>query len=230
MRASLGIQTRGGSMVVSLSINTANGWKSVPLYNTVTMDERFDEELDGGACETYLETEEGFPEFSEAILTATDGEKTITVPFFLFDDVEKRARGYHRHSLELVEPTRWLMGLLIDGLKVTQPIDGSKKKTLLEVINRVFRCFNAHRYEDVLSPYTGEIRSPIFELDEETEKLLSGVDSPEFEWQGETLLFEVLQDIADVVDSIPRLTVNLGNQFVKIKFDQVNVSTGEYEI
>ena len=218
-------------MKVELKVNNGQGYESVKLYNSFTFDERLDEELDGGFAQTLLSTDEEMREFTEAMVTLDDGETQKVVPFFLFDDVEKRANGYYRHALELLEPTRWLMGITIDGLKVTQPIDESKtKKTLLDVTNRVLRCFNTFRWSEI--HISSGLGMPLFRLDSETEKLLNGVISPEFEWQAQTLLFEVLQDIADVVDAIPRLTAESENatEFIRIHFDKINDITGEYEL
>ena len=218
-------------MKVELKVNIGQGYESVKLYNSFTFDERLDEELDGGFAETLLSTDEEMREFTEAMVTLDDGETQKVVPFFLFDDVEKRANGYYRHALELLEPTRWLMGITIDGLKVTQPIDESKtKKTLLDVTNRVLRCFNTFRWSEI--HISSGLGMPLFRLDSETETLLNGVISHEFEWQAQTLLFEVLQDIADVVDAIPRLTAESENatEFIFIHFDKINDIAGEYEL
>lgn len=220
-------------MKVELKASNGTEYESVKLYNSFTFDERLDEELDGGFAETLLSTDEEMREFTEAIVTLDDGETQKVVPFFLFDDVEKRANGYYRHALELLEPTRWLMGITIDGLKVTQPIDESKtKKTLLDVTNRVLRCFNTFRYSEIHSGVgSNKPKFPLFYIDSETQALLNGVISPEFEWQAQTLLFEVLQDIADVVDAIPRLTTESENamDFICIHFDKINDIAGEYE-
>ena len=218
-------------MKVELKASNGTEYESVKLYNSFTFDERLDEELDGGFAETLLSTDEEMREFTEAMVTLDDGETQKVVPFFLFDDVEKRANGYYRHALELLEPTRWLMGITIDGLKVTQPIDESKtKKTLLDVTNRVLRCFNTFRWSEI--HISSGLGMPLFRLDSETQALLNGVISPEFEWQAQTLLFEVLQDIADVVDAIPRLTAESENatEFICIHFDKINDIAGEYEL
>lgn len=220
-------------MKVELKASNGAEYESVKLYNSFTFDERLDEELDGGFAETLLSTDEEMREFTEAMVTLDDGETQKVVPFFLFDDVEKRANGYYRHALELLEPTRWLMGITIDGLKVTQPIDESKtKKTLLYVTNRVLRCFNTFRYAEIHTDVLTEQKFPLFYIDSETQALLNGVISPEFEWQAQTLLFEVLQDIADVVDAIPRLTAASQNatEFICIHFDKINDIAGEYEL
>lgn len=218
-------------MRVKLKINNNGTYEEVPLYNTFTMDERLDEELDSGAGETYLKSGEEIAEFTESIIVLDDGETTLETPFFAFDDVQKRAKDYYGHLLELVEPTRWLMGITIDGLKVTQPIDETAtKKTLLDTLKRVLTCFKTFRYNEVWN--YDEYILPMFQIDEETANMLSEIISPEFEWQSQTLLFEVLQDIADVVDCIPRLKNQTSSlpQFLTVKFDKINDIPQEFEL
>ena len=208
-------------MRLSLNIYKNGEIKAIPLYNSFSFDERIDEELDGGTAQTYSESEESLCEYNEAFVTLADESGSRTISFFAFDDATKRARDNYAHAIELVEPTRWLMGLTIDGLAVTQPIDETAtKKTLLDVSERVLRC------------YTASGNKPVFEIDAQTRAILSNIVSPEFMWKAQTLLFEVLQDIADVVDCIPRLTIAQVEKDLKfiVAFDKVNESAGKYSI
>lgn len=216
-------------MKAELKIKEDGVSNAVKLHNTLTFDQRLDEELDGGAAAALNDNSEEMAEFNEAVLTLTDETGELTIPFYAFDDVQKRANGYYLHSLELVEPTRLLMGITIDGLKITQPIDeGAQKKTLLDVAKRVLRCYKTHLYDEVVK--NNVVGYPSFKIDENVEDLLSSVISPEFEWQAQTLLFEVLQDIADVINCIPRLTVDENGEFLTITFDKVNDVPAEYEL
>lgn len=216
-------------MKAELKIKKDGELVAVKLHNTLTFDQRLDEELDGGAAAALNNNSEEMAEFNEALLTLTDETGELTIPFYAFDDVQKRANGYYLHSLELVEPTRLLMGITIDGLKITQPIDESaQKKTLLDVAKRVLRCYKTHLYSEVVQNNVAGY--PSFKIDENVEDLLSSVISPEFEWQAQTLLFEVLQDIADVINCIPRLTVDENGEFLTITFDKVNDVPAEYEL
>lgn len=210
-------------MTISLSIRNENGeYTPVLLYNTFTMDERLDEELDGGLAQSYMQSEEEIAEFAEAIVTLYDGKTKKRIPFYAFDDVEKRANGYHRHMLELVEPTRWLMGITCDGLKITQPIDeNATKKTLYDTLERVLRCCNTKTTSEAVGLLT---------IDESIKPMLQAVVSPEFAWQAQTLLFEVLQDIADVVDCVPRVIESADGQLKTLTLVKINDEIGEYEI
>ena len=208
-----------------MKINTGNGFEEFPVLNRLILDERLDEQLDGGNTQTRAKTPSKIPTFAETIVSLTDDETTQEMSFFAFPMAEKRAEEYYIHSLELVEPTRWLMGLTIDGLAVTQPIEGSSapRKTLYDVLARVVRCFNT-RTEG------GAVR---FEIAKETQTLLSSIESPEFSWEGGTLFFELLADIASVVDCQPRLLAkSQGDEwlFVVIRFDEVNDEQGEWEL
>ena len=206
-------------------------YTDIPLYNTFTMDERLDEELDGGAAISYTKGaggEEPLAEFTEMVvlLDDDDGSKR-RIPFFGFDNIEMRnkAQAYYMHSFELVEPTRWLMGITCDGLAITQPIGDETKKTLYDTLARVLRCCNTQK-----KPASTTVAPMIFDIDEGIVPLLQAVISPEFKWQVQTLLFEILQDIGDVIDCIPRLTENTDGTFTLLTFDKVNDITAEYEL
>ncbi len=209
--------------------NGQNVWYRV--HNTFTMDERLDEEIDGGACEIITKTEDEIANFSLMTVTFEDRYDLRFIPFFAFDDVEKRAKDYYKHNVELIEPTRWLMGLTIDGLKVTQPIGTATKKTLYDVLIRVLKCFNTQSRTMKDGAYE-PIGTRVFMVDIQTQDMLSSIVSPEFVWNPGTLLFEALQDMADVVNCIPRLTASEAvdrNDFI-VAFDRVNDVTAEFEL
>ena len=140
-----------------------------------------------------------------------------------FDSVEEREEKYFIHNLLLIEPTRRLMGILIDGMKVTQPIDGNTKKTLYNIVERLLKVCSM----------LGENDAPEFSLtsDDKILSLLQNTESPEFAWEAETQLWECLKDIGDVINCIPRLTFNLNKTaFNVVTFDAVNKVTGEREL
>lgn len=211
-------------MKVSLGIKKNGAYEWHNVSNTFTMDERLDEELDGGACEIITSTEDELANFTLVMMKLEDGTSTRYVPFFAFDDVEKRAKDYYKHAVELIEPTRWLMGLTVDGLKVTQPIGTATKKTLYDVLERVLKCFRT-----TLSEKSNELA---FNIDVSTKEMLEAVTSPEFEWSAGTLLYEVLQDIADVVNCMPRLTASTvaTDTRLVLVFDKVNDIVMEHEL
>ena len=198
----------------------ANGqWQGYSLYNSVEFDERLDEQLDTGRVQVISDSIEPFPDFSMARLTVSDETDTKEAYFYAVDGVEQRGAGYFIHTLELFEPTRLLMGRFIDGRKVTQPITGDKK-TLYTVLDELLQVAKLLEIND----------SPEFTFDK-TDALLKGTISPEFYWSAGTSLFECLSDIGNVIDCMPRLTINSSKTaFNTIVFDRINEVRGVYEL
>lgn len=201
------------------------------LYNSATFDERLDEQLDTGSIQLIL-ADDGvsFADFCAVSLTIEDEDgNRKTMPFCGFKTVEKRGEGYFVLTLELVEPTRILMGTIIEGRKVTQPIEGSgeAKKTLYDVTKSLLKTFETLPWED-------GIAIPRLGLKENAKSvsLLKLTESPEFHWEAGTLLWECLVDIGNVINAIPRLVAPGGSSVVAnlITFDTINDVTDEYEI
>lgn len=161
--------------------------------------------------------------------------------YFLFSSLKKINRGLAIMNVEMVELTRWLMGCVIGGKSVTQPITGTKK-TLLDVCNSLLRV------EQLINLPNSDLddapnKTQRFLLDPKVESLLESVESPEFHWQAGTLLWECLMDIGNVINCIPRLYLDLRLQAsteieteedwsarFRIAFDKVNEITEEIEI
>jgi hypothetical protein len=209
-------------MKTIIDIERNNEWERLRVYNDVTFDERLDEQFDTGSVQVVSESVEAFPDFSIARITQQDGESEKVTYFAAFDTVEKRAKGYYIHALELVEPTRLLMGILIDGRKVTQPIEGSgqQKKTLLQVTQGLLNTF------ELLE--SGAI--PRIRIADSVRSALNAVISPEFGWETETSLWECLCDIANVINAMPRLLYKENSAQFELTFDMINEVTGFYEL
>ena len=209
--------------------NTNTSWILARLYNGNTFDERIDEQLDTGSVQVITDSEEtSFNDFCMVRVTITDSDNDTKVMYFCgFDTVERRGVGYYIHTIELVEPTRLLMGTIIEGRKVTQPIGDSAKKTLYDVVEGLLIT------HELLGTSGASWISARFLLasDENLISLLQSVVSPEFHWEAGTLLWECLLDIGNVINAIPRLTINSdGTAFNVITFDLINEETGEYEL
>lgn len=209
-------------MKTIVDIKKGNAWERLRVYNSVTFDERQDEQFDTGSVQVVSDSVEAFPDFSITRTTQQDGESEKVTYFASFDTVEKRAQGYYIHSLELVEPTRLLMGILIDGRKVTQPIEGSgqEKKTLLQVTQGLLNTF------ELLE--SGAI--PRIRIADSGRDTLNEVISPEFHWESETSLWECLCDIANVINAMPRLLYKENSAQFELTFDKINEVTGLYEL
>ena len=96
------------------------------------------------------------------------------------------------------------------------------KKTLKTVLLEFLRTY---RLQSTAEEVPFELS-----LDGDLETLFAQI-SPEFHWEGQTLMWEVLCDIGNVVDCIPRLTINADETaYTVITFDKINDITAEYEL
>lgn len=113
-----------------------------------------------------------------------------------------------KHQVALTEPTKLLQGVMIDGFQVTQP--NPPTKTLKDVVTRVLKY----------SPFDGQR----FYLTTDTTivGVLATTISPEFRWNTQTTLFEVLQDIGAVINAIPRLVSGANGEFTVVTYDFVD--------
>ena len=119
-------------MKIEFDTNEGNMGTSYPVSNRVTADFRLDEQLDTGSVVIITDSAEPIPPMTPSRLTFSDDEAVTAENFlwfsaYCFDTVEIRGQGYYAHNLTLVEPTRLLMGIPIEGMKVTQPQDGTAK-------------------------------------------------------------------------------------------------------
>ena len=206
--------------------------EELSLYNTVIADERLDEQLDTGSIQIITPTESvSFADFCPIRLTIEDLDGTTKEMFFCgFKIGEKRGATYYTHTLELVEPSRLLMGVIIEGKKVSQPIDGSKKKSLKEVLESLVLTFETLQANALGNP--DDARFSIINSGKVAE-LLESTESPEFHWEAGTLLWECLCDIGNVINAIPRLTYSRRAnwyEYNRITFDLINEATGEYDL
>ena len=120
------------------------------------------------------------------------------------------------------------MGILIDGVKVTQPTEeeqaqGEAKKSLYEVTERLLHTYMLNDTEQ-----DAEFAMPV---EYEVVSLLKNTESPEFQWEAETQLWECLKDIGDVINCMPRLTFNSEHTALNtLTFDRINDVTEEREL
>ena len=196
--------------------------------NSLEFSERLDEELDTGLTQTVNEWYD-YPDtpglkiapFSLAALSITDDDgngETRTFPFFLTTNISHHSSVLTVEEIELVELTRWLMGIMIDGRKVTQPISG-EKKDLGTVCDELLQT---ERLQGHSIPMTGTISRRRFFLSQNTKDELNKVISPEFHWEAGTLLWECLLDIGNVINAIPRLTLNPKESKFEIVFTKLD--------
>ena len=217
-------------MTIRLQIADNYRWQDLPVYNLGSFDERLDEQLDSGSVQTINDSSVEYDDYSLYRVTVEDDDGTQKyASYFGFDTVEQRGDGYFIHTIELVEPTRIVMGFPIDGCKVTQPIEG-KKKSLYDVVfsddggliskAKLERVNKREEKSWYLRRGNGEM----------IEKMKS-IPSPEFHWECGTLLWECLVDVGNVINCIPRIRfVETNTRECYIEFDPVNEVTAEYEL
>lgn len=204
-------------------------WKELKVYNTAVEDERLDEQLDSGSVQIISESIDAFADYSMFMIKRMDDRLGERENFYYgFDTVEKRMGSYYIHSIELVEPTRLLMGTLIDGRAAVQPINGTKYKLkyalshLLETAKLV--VYSEHKEFKLVERGNAK-------YDERVDMLLGNTVAPEFYWQAQTSLWECLCDIGNAINCIPKLTANNERtKFDTIYFERVNDITDTYEI
>lgn len=216
-------------MRVKIFVYDGNEWVEQTPCNSAEFDERLDEQIDTGSVQLLSAVETPFPDFCTVKMLLNDGKEEKELCYRAFDAVEKRGAGYYVHTLELVEPTRELMGVLIDGIKFTQPIEG-EKLSLKEALTRISK-------KAVLLPKGFGSDEVVFLFDwnknPSVSRILDETVSPEFHWESETSLWEVLCDVGNVINCIPRLYIVAPSSSAPYKvltFDKVNDVTGEYEL
>lgn len=225
-------------MKADIKILQNGEWVAHRLYNSIDFDERLDEQFDTGSVQVISTTETSFADYCVVRMDMTDNLEVKSWYFCGFDSVEKRGAGYYIHNLELCEPTRLLMGILIDGRKVTQPMEGSNeaKQTLYDVLIGLLNTFELLPFGEKFSRSREKSRIITeYEYNDSTatKDLMQSIISPEFHWEAETSLWECLCDIGNVINAIPRLTYNKDNAeypFSVLLFNMINESSGEYEL
>lgn len=196
-------------------------WAKIPVYNRSESDERLDEQFDTGSIMTISDTEEPFEEYTLFKVVVFDGSEETENFYFGFDTVEKRGEGYFIHTIELVELTRWAMGLFIDGKRITQPITGTRK-TLMNAYVAILRTAKLCKGTSDIPFFNGN--------DDEINRIMQDTVSPEFYWTAGTSFWECLVDIGNVINCIPRITYNVDTKHFNVKFEKVNEITGIYEL
>ena len=223
---------------VTRKTTTETAWTDVTSNVTVTMqvDEQHNLQLDAGNFNYYVYETEGkdglFPPFSMYCIAQTDGTNTMSEYFVGIDSRTQLRTAWantgtvqdcpiYQHGVSLIEPSKLLQGVLIDGFKVTQPEDTADRLSLLAVLQRLL----------AVTPLTASGGAPLYTVTTDTDvvAVLTETISPQFEWNTQTTLWECLCDIGAVIDCIPRLTISAdGNTFSVITFDFVDNSDTVY--
>lgn len=202
-----------------MNITVKRGTAQLDAVVPVDIQLRLNEQLDGGTASFYV-TELINKSVNKPLdkYTVTIGDKSYD--FVGFDQrafVRKKtaSTAVYKHTVKLTEPTKLLQGVLVDGFAVTQP--DPPTKTLKDVVNRV------------LANTPWGLRVYYLTADTTVVSILENTMSPQFKWNTQTTLFEVLCDVGAVIDAIPRLVADVDGNFNTVTFDFVNESGTQVE-
>lgn len=134
---------------------------------------------------------------------------------------EENGQALYSHEVALVEPSKVLEGVLIDGLGVTQPEAVADRDSLYDVVVRLFSTTPFDYAQETGNYFTLTSNNEVLTA-------LKSVKSPEFKWNTQTTLWECLVQIGAVIDAIPRL-VNAANKYIIVTFDFINAYENEVE-
>lgn len=199
-----------------MNITVKRGTAQLAAIVPVDMQLHLSEQLDGGSA-SYYKTEpktQGvntpLDKYSIAIDTLTADYVGIDKRAFVKWANKTTGTAIYKHTVELTEPTKLLQGVLIDGFAVTQP--DPPTKTLLQVLQRILAS----------TPFD----NPIYSVDMITKEAtaLSLTISPQFRWNTQSTLFEVLKDIGAVIGALPRLVADDNGDFTLIRYEFINDS------
>lgn len=188
-------------------------------------DDTLDETFDKCTFESLNERMELYPRYMPLRFSVTDDNGHVFTRYYLGNDTVKVWRflepKYYLHKFECIELTHMLTRYFVYGKAFTQPIDGSVRYYLDDVVDILLDT----------TPLHDEGVNPIFKLDENVRAKLHNATPTEFQWSNRVTLYEVLQDVGRVINGIPRLIPNKDNDMVydTITFDFYDEDRGEYE-
>ncbi|MDE7455002.1 MAG: hypothetical protein K2M64_04155 [Clostridia bacterium] len=122
-----------------------------------------------------------------------------------------RNGGIYKHQVSLIEPSKLLQGVTIDGFGVSQPEEYKKRQSLEDVLLRLFQVAILDAPKRFSLTQDSTVR-----------RVLSTVKSPEFKWNTQTTLWECLVQIGAVIDAMPRLVSDDKGNFTVVTFDFIN--------
>jgi len=177
--------------------------------------EKLDRELDEGFVSiAHTDRKEQFPMFST--IDILEDNVLIFSGRVSGDmvDLSSFSSELYNHKLTIIEHTKLLEKYLVNGKTFTQPVGdvGVPLYTLFDVVDilRTTALFEKKGLETVFAPFT---------IPQEVEDELDAIVAPEFSFKDVTLR-QALDEVANVVDSITRLTRD--NEIVFDKFNELN--------
>jgi hypothetical protein len=129
----------------------------------------------------------------------TDGTNTNSYHFIVSaDDVTQLPNGKYLHEIDIIELTKILEWQTETVRTFTQPPGQSDRLTLFDVVTRLQLTAPIEEQDDVST-------TRIFRIDNDLRTALLAFESPEFVFNNKNLK-EILMEVFDFVNAIPRLT------------------------
>lgn len=201
-----------------------NNFQYGKVFYPVELSEKLSEELDSGEIDFYTDTEILYPQMTKFSVEIDVGSKKRKKFYFYGTDTfQKLNPKLFKHRVSLVEPTKDLEGVILDGLGFAQPEDNSARMTLYVITQRFLKCTPLRKQGQeqkytLISEYDAPEIIALLKSQTVDEKLL-----PEFYWSSQTNMKEALVDIGAYCNLYPRLTLNpVTNEYTVITFDEVN--------
>lgn len=195
-----------------LNVKTVvNGaWQDVDFFYPLKFSKKLNLEFDSGSYNTLTQNEASIEPY-QLVKIETDNETL----YYYATPSEEWKPTINQMSYELVEVSKELTGIFLDGVASTNLI--GQTKTLLQVVDRLLKITPLRR-EGQAQKYAITTNSAVMA------KL--GKNAPEFRWSAQTSLWEALVDIGACIDAIPRLTAVSSTATVcdVITFDFVNAT------
>lgn len=210
-------------------------WENITVTTVAPVETEFkqDREFDTGTA-TYKSYADDsgdveMPPFSMYRLTLTDGTDTLVNTFCGVESKAKTrnaqtngTKALYTHNVSMIEGSKLLQGVLLDGFGVAQPETEADRTTLFFEVNRLLAVTPTR--------LVGEQQAYTLTTDSEIVNILNGTKAPQFRWSNQTTLWEALIDIGAVIDCIPQLELNsAGTAFNVVTFVPVNSVGNEYE-
>ena len=202
---------------------------STVKVDTLSFTLKLDESLDTGVLVIPRSIRKAkISRFSRVEISINDGTTTETTYWLTFSTkVEIESRGAnkrYRHTLALIEPTKWLEKFLVGTMTFTQPLRGTQK-ILYDYIERV-------RQTVPLVPNSLRNTTRLFTLDPTFKTKIENVIAPQI-YLDKKNLREVLIELFKVVNAIPRLYYDNGwvltGDFINQKQLEIEIGDGDLD-
>jgi hypothetical protein len=157
-----------------------------------------DKTLDYGSFAVRNQVAEPYAVGDMVDIDITDGTTTKSYHFIVSaDDVTQLPNNYYLHTINIIELTKILERQTESTRTFTQRIDGDRL-SLLDVVT-------ALQFTAPIEKVTNLGNTRLFALDTNLIPRLAAIDSPDFQFNNKNLK-EILMEVFDFIDAIPRLT------------------------